>query len=612
MTVAEQIELLKQLRQNTHTRTSGEQAEVDREVVEIDASIEDYNEQIAALEAKLADPNNYKYVSPNAEERDMTLELLEESFIDQLQTLEREDREYKSLQDLGTRIFTSYVEDIATLTVEIESLERRLRKNDVAVSRNMRMQLSPEELNDLTTELEKKRAKLAECKKFEAQYIDELKDYGDLITANNRKREIIIAKQAKLETLKQSRVANASEIDKHKMRLDQDELSRLRAGVAALQARKESITYNAADKIDLLIADLEKGASKEDQVEVAPVEEEQEITPLVGMDYTIDSVEEETKDNPDLIPVAPIVIETGDPIEDEEPDYEAALTEPSDLDEDREAVVEDSNEELLEKRKWPKVKEFLKKHKAKFIAAGLALVVLLAAKGCSNTKDLTPDDLATEPSYTQTYEEDDEKDQADEKEDEKEQTEDQGTGETDETEKEEDKTVETEPDPEVEKNEDLEKEETSEPEIEPETQPETQPETEPETQPETEPDVEPEKDNQEVVEETVELAPGEEIADVSDILEGERIEHGDEIGTKLDSGVEVKDYTEEGNAVVELPTEGEVSVEPPAESEAAVVEDTEDKTFHETLEDFFGGPISITDGENAYENGEEMTPGRQR
>lgn len=585
MTDAEKIELLKQLRKNTPTRTIEEQEEIDKEVEEIDASIEDYNEQIAALEEKLADPNNYKYDNPFAEEREMTLELLDDSFVDQLQTIERENKEYENLKELGINIFHSYETEIATLNDEIAALERRLRKNDVAVSRNMRMQLSQEELFDLTTELENKKARVVECEKFKSEYVEELRDYETFIEANNRKKELIFIRQDRLEAIKQSRVANASEFDKNKIRLDQDELSRLKAGLVALQNRKQTITYNAADKIDLLIADIEKKSQKSESAINVVGLENGEIEPVVETDQIVDSAVEEIKEDPIVAPIVTPVVEEDlySPTEND-PDYEEQLTEPSDLDEEREAEIEDTKEELLEKKKWQKVKDFLNKHKKKFIAAGIAIVMILVAKGCSDSKDLSKEDLNTSNSLVQQDDIDDEKDDLE-------------IGDNEDIEKEETSKVETEPEP----TPDL------EPDLELEPTPDLEPDLEPEPTPDLEPDLDnvPENDNPDLMEDnTVELEAGEEVADISDILggDGERIEHGDEVGTSLDSGVEVKDYTEEGNAVVELPTE----------SETQVVEDTNEKTFHETLEEFFGGPISITDIENSYENGEELTSGRTR
>ena len=65
MTNEQILEELKKLKANatihTSVPTAEEQTNVNSEVESLDETIADYNEQIAALEAKIADPNNYQY-----------------------------------------------------------------------------------------------------------------------------------------------------------------------------------------------------------------------------------------------------------------------------------------------------------------------------------------------------------------------------------------------------------------------------------------------------------------------------------------------------------------------------------------------------------------------
>ena len=600
MTDAEKIRLLREMQIHTTTRTPEQQAEVDREVAEIDTSIEDYTEQIAALEEKLANMDNYQYVNPNLEEREFFEELFQDSLTEQLETLDREDQEYQELQEMGATFLREYDIEIAELNDAIVSIERRLRKNEVAVSRNMRMQLTAEEVEDLNRELEAKRNRIIRCEELKAEYASELTDYSDLVAANSKKREIVTAKQNKFTTLKENRINNENTIDKHNLRLDQDELARLKAGLAALQSRKENITYDINDKIASLIADLEKTSQKEDNIELAPI----------GIINDLED-DEKQEENSDIILGVPVARDIySDDIE--APDYEAALLAPSDLDEERKAEIEETKAELLEKKKTSKVKEFLKRHKVKFIAAGLTIAILLGIKGCSSLKDSNKNDIKNTSSYTQEIDEEEEKDvEQDQTQEENTQgntTPDPGPEPTPDL----DSIPETEPEP----TPDLEP--IPEPEPEPEPTPNLEPIPEPEPEPEPTPDLEPIPEPE--VEKEIELSAGESVANASDIFgndgadtvdndqdmnnnfEDQKIEHGDEIGTRLDSGVEVKDYTEEGNAVVELPTE----------TPTEVVEDTNGKTFHETLEDFFGGPISITESENSYELGEENTSSKTR
>lgn len=523
MTVEEQIKQLEEMKRYLPTRTQEEQAEVDREAAEIDTIIASYDEQIAALEAKINNEDNYKYSSPNSENRDFSEELLEESFERQLEELDKSDREYKELQEIGTHIFASWEDDIRTLNVEIEDIERRLRKNDYAVSKGLKnVMLTPEALEDLNLELESKKQKLAFCQEQSNLYVTDLKDYGEELTANNRKRQALLKKKEKLAELKESRAKNAQTVDKYKLRLDQDELARLKAGVEALKNRKEAITYDHRAKIDKMI--------------------------------------EELKNNKDVV---------------QERDYEEDLLTPNELDEERKAEVEDSDIELLEKKQNEGIRAWLKKHKKKFIAAGLALLLVLSAKSCSDLKEAQnkPDEtLNSKHSYSQNY--DEEKDKEDE--------------ETPEIEnggmEEENPGLDTEPDPEP------------TPDIEPEPQPEPTPDIEPDLEPEPTP----EKDN------TVELNEGEKIGGLGDILNGgEGISYGDELGKTTSDGLEVVGH-ESGKTIVELPAENTNT----ANGDASVEQMPTQEELHKSLEEFFGGPISITDYDNAYENGETM--GRTR
>ena len=541
MTNEERLILLKQLQSNTPTRTSGEQAEIDREVAEIDATIEDYNEKIIELEEKLANMDNYQYQSPNAEERDMTIELLEESFVDQLAELERSDNEYKELQDIGTSISDSYDEEIATLNEEIASLERRIRKNDVAVQRNMRMQLSPEELSDLTAELESKRERLKFCKQMKEEYVAELKDYEELIAANNKKREIIVAKQSRLEVVKKDRVQEKT-IDKHKLRLDQDELARLKAGVEALNLRKQSIMFDAKDKLGVLIADLEKEIDEEkaklngetskgvDQMEESKEEDQVLVTTpikdrsgnVVGVAKKKNPEFEDIYSNSDQTKEDNLTMEDIYSNSQDDPNYEENLLGDNDLDDEREATVEDSDPELVEKKKSEIVKEFLKNHWKKFVVALTAVIILATSvKGCNSLKEISQEDLNNELNNNTSIvqqEDDDEKDN-----DLNDNQNNNGSG----------NNTSTEPKPDIDSN--------PNPDVEPE----------PDVEPNPNPDVEPEPDidpnpNQ------VELESGEAITTASDLVKGEYLEHGDEVGKTLDSGTNVSDYTAEGNMQVSI------------------------------------------------------------
>ena len=90
MTDAEKIKLLKEIQAHTTTMSLEAEQSVEAEVAAIDASIEDYNERIAELETKLANEENYKSGNTITDQRELVEELLEESFQEQIETLDRE------------------------------------------------------------------------------------------------------------------------------------------------------------------------------------------------------------------------------------------------------------------------------------------------------------------------------------------------------------------------------------------------------------------------------------------------------------------------------------------------------------------------------------------
>lgn len=584
MTNEKIIEELKRLRAQNNIAPAQEQAEIDAninaEVEEINATIEDYNEKIAALEAKIADESNYQYNIEN-EERDLTIEILEESFENQLEVMSREDEEYKTLQDLATSIFTDYNLEIAELNNEIAAIERRLRKNEVAVSKNIGIKLTEDELFNLNYDLEQKKLRIQECEEMKSKYVQDLSNYGELITANNRKREVVLAKQESLNKIKEHRASKVGSIDNTKLRIDKDELASLKAGVAALVSRKDYITYNPNAEIDKLIEALEQNKVQEDEVKTEeileshieePTEEKAQSLIDAYLDGTKDLLEEkETEELSDFVPLgipektsAEVGLST---------DHDLWPGGSPDLDEEREAEIEEAKESLKEKKK----ENWFKKNWKKWVAAGLATIALIVAlKSCDpNTNEMKPDTSTNDNiSHSQT-------DEDITKENEKEFNEkfeipgdssldgeiNDNTNEI---------TLDSTPDSTLDSTPELDS--TLEPEVE------LTPDPAPAPIPEPEPTVEMGK---------VELEQGESITSIENILNGNInedtvIEHGDEVGKTTDNA-ELSDYTEEGKAVVEF----EKSEEKPTTSPSR-------EDIIKNLEEFMGGDITFTDEGNKW------------
>ena len=421
MTEQQILEELRRLRNRNYAPTSGELSDVDTEVAEIDNSIEETNERIAELEAKIADPNNYQYNDEN-EERDFTIELLQESFINQLEVMNREDAEYRNLQELATNILSDYDSEIESLNADIVAIERRIRKNDVAVRKNIGIRLTDEELADLNAELNSKRERLASCQEMKDKYIADLQNYDELVNANNQKRDVVIGKQTSLNRIIERRKNNPITIDNHKLRLDKDELYRLKASVTALETRKQYITYNPNEEIDKLIAAISAGKGmnepeldeKKDNdnlvygqvdIDVPSKEEEKEdntiVTPIIT-EPQVEIEKDETEEKKQAIGRFVNALAAGKAVKEASAEANNADTEPvseeqkeeneitslvvlpSNLDNEREAVIEDAKEDLKEKKKdkafiarW---KKFSKR--AKVVALALVTAGMTMAAAC--------------------------------------------------------------------------------------------------------------------------------------------------------------------------------------------------------------------------------------
>lgn len=600
MTQEEIIELLTNMKNNTTAKNSGEQEEVNREIEEIDATIEEYNEKIEALEEKIANLDNYQYEEVNKEERELTTELLEESFANQLEVIEREIAEYASLQNLATSIFTDYNLEIATLNNDIAAIERRLRKNDIAVRKNIGIRLTDDELNTLNADLELKRARILECEDLKAKYVEELRNYGELITANNRKKEIVTQKQERLNAIKQDRFNNPKTVDNVKLRNDKDELASLKAGVAALVARKNSLSYNMGAEIDKLITHFQKNQevkkenkglddgvvankfdTEEKKIETDEFVDDKSQALINAYAKGTEGLTDDNKSeriftdeeritygkNKGFLGIPEVT--TG---------HDFWLAQNSDLDNLREAEIEEANEELKKKKK----DNFFKKHWKKFVAGAIAVVVILTAKGCHDTKkagdyldnnsisisvddDKFVDDEIKVPTLDDIQ---------------------SGKVPVFNTEETGDKTVVNN-----DKNDTVNK---------PGTGTNTEVDDKVDTEEKPGAIVKPGVDDDTVEKGVVkaELESGEKIISTDDLIKGEItddtvVSHGDEVGKVTGSGLDLEEYTEKGKAVVTDTLDGTDGVTEKVEGK--VEEKISKDQVIKNLEEFMGGAIEFTD-----------------
>ena len=332
------------------------------------------------------------------------------------------------------------------------------------------------------------------------------------------------------------------------------------------------------------------------------------IAPIVGNN---EELEKEEKDKDATIIPTPVPVSTPE-MEDisshsdgskEEPEEEKseedkiedAYIEPNELDEEREAEIEDAKEELKKKKK----DNFFKKHWKKFVAVGLGVVVIAAlAKGCHKTTDLnkTKDNSSKNDSYSQTDDGIIDNNQND----------------IDNKYEFENPTIKPSPG-----NTTVTPSTPSTPTVNPDTKTPDTPST-PDPTPSTpdipstpdKPDVPdtpvtPDKPEEPTVEkEKVELEAGEKLASLDDILKGNTgkenvISHGDEVGKKT-NGAELKDYTKDGKAQIDLDKKDDTS------KDTSTVQDPDE--WKKALEDFMGGEITFDNNQWL----DEMTNGKTR
>lgn len=585
MTNEQILEELIKLKSHSYAPTSGDINDVNAEIEEIDNSIAEYNEQIAALEAKISDPNNYQYNDEN-EERDFTIELLQESFENQLDVINREDEEYKNLEGLANEILKDYEEEIKKLSISIMQLEMRLRKNDVAVRKNIGIKLTEEEIDDIKNSIANKKARIETCEKMKTEYVSDLGNYSELLAINESKRSIVDSKQASLNKIVENKKNNPKTIDNSQLRLDKDELYRLKGVVTALESRKEFISYNPNQEIDKLIAAISgKNILEQETKNIEP-----ETTNIENSEIQEPVVEENNVN----LPAVSEELQLPTVLSDE--DIENVFVTPSILDDKREAEIKDAKEELKNKKKdkkfvayWKKFSKKAKKLAAAAAVAGLTTMLMFGLKGCED-KTKNNNNNNNSVSYTKEIEENDfVPDMNVEQE-----------------------VIDNTVTPSLEKTSTVtktenKKENKQEQVVTPST-PETPsvpstPEvpTTPETPVTPEVPETPETPEEKV---TIELHPGSQMASFEDILNGNIsedtvISHGDEVGKKTDSA-EIKDYTEEGNAQVEVEKKDDTNI-----SSSKTPEE-----IKKALEEFLNAEITIDNDSNQWLD--EMSSGKTR
>lgn len=332
---------------------------------ENNATIAHYEADIATLENKLADENNYQLSLFAVEADEVELERVVREMADN-------DRE---IADLNNKLANTEV-SIEKLQTLRERKEREYRALGIVVDPKM------------DTRYGKQLAELAENK---AKLIAKQEDLKARIKEAEKRGKELEKQKAELE----KNTTTKNPINKARMDEDRAQLAVLMAGLALATRNKERLEYDP----QLALLELINGKEKDDEAQapvVEPIEEEKdaEISAPVA---------EPVAEDDDII-IAPIPLPVEPEQEDDEVPFVVPEEEPAKEDDDilfgPTAVtdIHDAEPELKEEARKKKggLLLWIKKYKSRLIAAGLAVVTALLLTSCM-AKNNNNDDLEVDP-----------------------------------------------------------------------------------------------------------------------------------------------------------------------------------------------------------------------
>lgn len=334
------------------------------EIFSINESIKKYEEEVEKLKEKLSNPDNYAREKGNYEtnERPMIEQLLSESIAKQKEDLSTELAKYEQLQTSQKQYLEEYKRSIEQAKNRIDEITYQLEKNEVAIKRGYtKFILSKEEIDALRQEVEQQE-KLVELGNSMVDLCNEdIERYNINLSELQQKLNDVKSKEKSLNRIKEMQEQNKelSDIDRNAIRLDQDRLARLEAGVDALKKRKAFLEGN--DRV------------------ISP-EELDEIRALIA-NISKELEEERSKNNVKDDEIARLKKE----VEDKDKEIADLKSKNAELAKENEKLKKENEELRKNQEKKPakvtkvtKAKEFLKKHKkAILIAGGIAALALM-------------------------------------------------------------------------------------------------------------------------------------------------------------------------------------------------------------------------------------------
>lgn len=293
MTLEEQLklnnELLQQILLHTYANTEEENKAKQEEIEELDESIEKYQSEIDELKTKLADENNYKRTKSDFElkERPVIEELLSDSIAQEREDIFKSNQLYRKEQEQQTKMLGVYNSEVVKLKDEISIIEARLNKDAIAKKRGIakKLHLPDDEVAHLQAEVAYKKELIEEGNQVMEICADEIRRYGRLITANNDRLKHITEKEQRLsDILNSKKTPEGTDIDRYRIRLDKDELSKKIAALEAFENRKKYLLYDPSKEIreqisqnNKLLSDFGSKKSNTDVSEQSTEEFKQEV-----------------------------------------------------------------------------------------------------------------------------------------------------------------------------------------------------------------------------------------------------------------------------------------------------------------------------------------------
>lgn len=348
------------------------------EIDAIDESIKKYEGEVKSLSEKLSNKDNYQRQKSDFEvnERPVIEQLLQESIATQQQEIQDEIAKYKRLQNEQQKYLEEYKKSVEKVQTEIQDIQRRLYRNEVAQKRNYsKLVLSDTELDSLEKELVDKQELLELGTGLIKVCEDNISSYNKNIDECNEKMLVLNKKEEKLTSIVSSKKDYMSDVDKYAVRLDEDKLAKLESGLTALKNQKFFLETDTKKLTQDKLAEIKENINGlTNQLATERTNNKNLQAQIEELNKTIQDKENENK----------LLMEENEKIKQEVPQVKQ---ETSQIKEEKPQVKEESNVNKVEpstnkSHKVTKITsaiEFLKKHKKEIlIAAGVAAVALTA------------------------------------------------------------------------------------------------------------------------------------------------------------------------------------------------------------------------------------------